>query len=99
MYTLNEHIMNKPLVSLSAGEFIELILSARGTTTEPVKPEIAYGISELSDKIGCCPATIYSLKKAGALEGAIISHIGKRIVFDVEKARTAANEFKLSRNI
>ncbi len=99
MNIMNDIMKNKPLVSLTAGEFIELLLSAKGPTAEPVKPEVAFGISELGAKIGCCPATIYSLKKAGALEGAIISHIGKRIVFDVEKARTAANEFKLSRNI
>lgn len=99
MNIMNDIMKNKPLVSLTAGEFIELLLSAKGPTVEPVKPEVAFGISELGAKIGCCPATIYALKKAGALEGAIISHIGKRIVFDVERARAAANEYKLSRNI
>ena len=99
MYILNEDIKNKPLISLSASEFIELLLSARAPMSEPAKPDVAFGIAELGEKIGCCPATVYAMKKTGALDGAIISHIGKKIVFDVAKARVAANEYKLSRHV
>lgn len=45
------------------------------------------GVDALSKELGCSPSKIYELKKMGILQGAEISHIGKPIIFDVEKAR------------
>jgi hypothetical protein len=40
---------------------------------------------------------VYTLKKIGVLDSAIVSQIGKRIVFDVNKARILADEYQKSR--
>ena len=37
---------------------------------------------------------VHKLLRDGALEPAIVSHIGKKWVFDGEKARACANEYK-----
>ena len=51
-------------------------------------------MKELAAYLGCCESTIYAIKKSGALDEAIISKIGHRIVFDAEKARELANEYQ-----
>ena len=45
------------------------------------------GVDALSKELGCSPSKIYELRKLGILQGAEISHIGKAIIFDVEKAK------------
>ena len=62
--------------------------------TEEPNTKYAYGIQELSDYIGCCQSTIYDLKKKGVLDEAIVSHVGRKIVFDAEKARVLASEYQ-----
>ena len=53
----------------------------------------AYGIRELSIAIGCCESRIYALKRLGVFDDAVVSRIGKKIVFDIEKARASACEY------
>ena len=38
--------------------------------------------------------TIYDLKKKGVLDEAIISRVGRKIVFDAEKARVLASNYQ-----
>ena len=56
--------------------------------------EYAHGITELSQKIGCCQSTIYMLKKEGVLDDAIVSQVGRKIIFNVGKARALADEYQ-----
>ena len=57
-------------------------------------PRQAIGISALADALACSPSQIATMRREGVLDGAIISHIGRNIVFDVAKARSAANAWK-----
>lgn len=60
----------------------------------PVRREQAIGIHKLAEELGCSVSILYELKKKGVLDDSIISHIGKKVVFDVEKARELANQYQ-----
>ncbi|MCQ2179035.1 MAG: DUF3853 family protein [Bacteroidales bacterium] len=81
---------------MTGEEFLQLneLRTSDHQTPMPVSHSYAHGVSELAEKIGCCQSTIYTLKKQGILEDAIVSQIGRRIVFDVEKARILADEYQ-----
>ena len=82
---------------MSGEEFCQLTMYANSSCQaggNSASKEYAYGIHELGTIIGCCDSTIYSLKKQGVLNDAIVSQIGKKIIFDVEKARRLAGEFQ-----
>ena len=89
-------IIAKPLFSLTADEFFRAATALRANAqSQPSSVKnVAYGLAELGEHIGCCQATLYALKKQGVLDAAIISHVGKKIVFDVDIAREAANTHK-----
>lgn len=53
-----------------------------------------YGIQALAAYIGCCPSTIYELKKNDVLRPAIVSQVGKKIVFNAPLARDLADAYK-----
>lgn len=52
---------------------------------------LATGIQELAACFGCSPATICNLKRDGVLDDAVVSWIGRKIIFDVDKARELAD--------
>ncbi len=56
-------------------------------------PSFAVGLQDLAKELGCSASTLYAIKKNGALNDAIISRIGRKEVFDIEKARTLANDY------
>ena len=88
-------LLAKPLWQMTGEEFLELQRNALGVQAiEDPKTKYAYGIQELSDYIGCCQSTIYDLKKKGVLDEAIISRVGRKIVFDAEKARVLASNYQ-----
>lgn len=85
-----DEISRKPVSMLFACELVDLIedaviLKTKGTQTTVVKR--AYGYQELATWLGCSPAKIYDLKKSGVLKDCIVSAIGKKTIFDVDKAR------------
>ena len=94
------YLLGKPLWQMTGEEFLQLNELTRGSsnpTTENNEPKLyAHGINELATKLGCCQSTVYSLKKLGILDSAIVSQIGKRIVFDVHRARELADEYQKS---
>ena len=82
---------------MSGEEFCQLTMYANSgcqTGGNTASREYAYGIHEFGTIIGCFDSTIYSLKKMGMLNDAIVSQIEKKIIFDVEKARRLAEEFQ-----
>ena len=94
-------MFQKPVWQLSCAEFCDLLkfaTAASGNEDEkdsgPSTPRYAHGIHELGGLIGCCDTTVYYLKKTGILDPAIVSQIGRRIIFDVEKARRLAAEYQ-----
>ena len=94
------YLLDKPLWQMTGEEFLQLNEMTRNNSShskEDSAPKLyAHGINELASKLGCCQSTVYSLKKLGILDSAIVSQIGKRIVFDVNKARILADEYQKS---
>ena len=66
------------------------------TTVAPGTVRIT-GVRALAIYLGCCESTIFMLRRNGVLDEAIISQIGKKIVFDGDKARVLAYEFQKNR--
>lgn len=93
-----ESLLAKPIWQMTGEEFLqlnELNNSSAGSTAQTSgSVQYAHGISELSQMIGCCQSTVYALKKEGVLDGAIVSQIGRRIIFDADKARALADEYQ-----
>ncbi len=101
MHKTNNHpLLEKPLWQMTGEEFLQLNELTRGSlnpTTENNEPKLyAHGVNELATMLGCCQSTVYALKKIGVLDKAIVSQIGKRIIFDVHKARELADEYQKS---
>ena len=94
------YLLDKPLWQMTGEEFLQLNELTRGSsnpTTENNEPKLyAHGVNELAAMLGCCPSTVNSLKKLRILDNAIVCQIGKRIVFDVHKARILAAEYQKS---
>ncbi len=95
----NERLLQKMLVQMTGEELVAIFRMAateandgNGTSKEATK--YVYGIQDLAAYIGCCASTIYDLKKRGVLNGAIVSKVGKRIVFNAPLARQLADEYQ-----
>ena len=88
--------MTKFLFQMTGEEFLQLNELARHDAAPAAEPQktYAHGIGELAGVLGCSESTIYSLKKQGALDDAIVSNIGRKILFDVGKARALADEYQ-----
>lgn len=85
-------LLAKPIWQMTGEEFLQLNELTKNEPSEVPTRSFAHGIGELARMIGCCQSTVYSLKKQGVLESAVVSNIGRRIIFDVERARTLADE-------
>lgn len=80
---------------MTGKELVDLIRHAAegvNTVKEEAKRNLAYGVRELGAAIGCSESTIYTMKKTGVLDTAIISQIGRKIIFDVDKSRILADD-------
>ena len=98
----NERLLQKMLVQMTGEELVAIFRMAateandgNGTPTEATK--YVYGILDLAAYIGCCASTIYDLKKRGVLDAAIVSKVGKRIVFNAPLARQLADDYQQQR--
>lgn len=86
--------LRSKLVWQMNGDELRTIVASVISTEPQAKRTQAIGMAKLAEELGCSPSALYELKKKGVLDGAIISHIGKRLVFDVDKARELANEYQ-----
>jgi len=105
-----EDLLVKPVWQMTGEEYLELtqyaLKSAGGNETVAERMgQKAMGVHALAVELGCSDSTVYSLMRTarqedgssdggGLLRDAIVSRIGRRIVFDVEKARTLADEYQ-----
>ena len=91
-------LLAKPIWQMTGEEFLQLNELGRENAAAGEEPkeviEYAHGITELSQKIGCYQSTIYMLKKEGVLDDAIVSQVGRKIIFNVGKARALADEYQ-----
>lgn len=94
-------LLQKPIWQMTGEEFLQLNELTRNSSADSAENGntscmLVYGVSDLAKIIGCCQSTVYTLKKQGIFDDAIVSHIGKKIVFDAEKARKLADEYQKS---
>lgn len=87
-------LLSKPVWQMTGAEFCSLVRYANSQSAQQddvSKRVQCHGMKELADFLGCSVSKIYSLKSSGVLDDAIISHIGKSIVFDGKKALELAS--------
>ena len=105
-----EGLLAKPLWQMNREEYCQLTqyamsLSPRAETSPAPMGQKALGVHALALELGCSDSTIYALMRAardedgssdggGILKPAIVSRIGRRIVFDVDKARELATQYQ-----
>lgn len=82
--------MNKPLITCSAEEFLDMAVEkfaqlVSGVDEAPVKRRLVYGLAGLSQLLGCSISTAARIKKSGVL-GPAIHQTGKIIVVDADLA-------------
>lgn len=83
---------------MTGEEFLSLVQNAYCTDKEPNSLRtLCTGVHALAEYLQCCDATVYTLKREGVLNEAIVSQVGKRIVFDGEKARQLADSYQKQR--
>ena len=107
-----EGLLGKPLWQMTGEEYCQLThyaLSLSPNTGSSSPPgQKALGVHALAVELGCSDSTVYSLMRTpreddgsaeggGILQPAIVSRIGRRIVFDVDTARKLADDFQSTR--
>ena len=103
-------LLEKPLWQMTGEEYCQLtqyalsLSTGTGTASSP-SGQKALGVHALAVELGCSDSTIYALMRTpreedgsseggGILKPAIVSRIGRRIVFDVDKARELATQYQ-----
>ncbi|MCR5561113.1 MAG: DUF3853 family protein [Bacteroidales bacterium] len=88
-----EELLSKPVWQMTGQEFCELTRYAnsdsvkRNGESEVLAPRrTVKGTVNLAQELGCCAATISNLLKEGVLKRAVVSHVGRAYVFDVDIA-------------
>ena len=104
-----EGLLEKPLWQMTGEEYCQLThyalsLSPNAGSSQTPAGQKALGIHALAVELGCSDSTVYGLMRAlrvdgsseggGILKAAIVSRIGRRIVFDVDKARELAKQYQ-----
>ena len=108
-----EGLLVKPLWQMTGEEYCQLTqyamsLSPNAETSPAPMGQKALGVHALAVELGCSDSTIYALMRAvreedgsseggGILKPAIVSRIGRRIVFDVDTARRLADGYQSAR--
>ena len=103
-----KQLLNTPVWQMTGEQQYRLIQYALGNgsanngvntameTNTPFAPKCTRiaGVHALALYLECCDSLVYKLRREGVLDDAIISRIGKKIVFDGEIARRCANEYQ-----
>ena len=108
-----EGLLEKPVYMMTGEEYLELthyaLSNSPNAANRPTQAgQKALGVHALAVELGCSESTIYALMRApreedgsnvggGVLREAIVSRIGRRIVFDVDKARKLADYYQSTR--
>lgn len=93
-------LMQKPVCMMSGEELCILARYANSSSPNSPSPSgengqtSVIGIKDLAAFIGCSESTIYSIKKQGVLDPAIVAQVGRKIVFNAPLARDLANAFQ-----
>lgn len=90
-------LLRKPLCMMSGEEYVALHAYACTINTEgPEASKVTRvkGVQAVAEYCDCSPSQIAKLLREGVLDTAILSRIGKSIVFDANKARDCANVYQ-----
>jgi hypothetical protein len=106
-------LLQKPLWQMTGEEYCQLThyalsLSPNAESSASPPGQKALGVHALAIELGCSDSTVYALMRTprevddsadggGILQPAIISRIGRRIVFDVDIARKLADGYQSTR--
>ena len=90
-----EGLLEKPVYMMTGEEYLELthyaLANSPNAANRPTQAgQKALGVHALAVELGCSESTIYALMRREA----IVSRIGRRIVFDVDKARKLADGYQ-----
>ena len=110
---LIEELLKKPVCMMTGEENLELTHYALANAQNAASYQSqggqkALGVHALAVEFGCSDSTVYALMRTpreeddsaeggGILKSAIVSHIGRRIVFDVDTARRLADDYQNTR--
>ena len=90
-------LLDKPVWQLTGREFCALTYYANtiGSGDESTSNTnlLCEGVRALAKSLGCSESRVYELRKEGVFDNAVVSHIGRTIVFNVDKARSMANQY------
>ena len=103
-----KQLLSIPVWQMTGEQQFRLIQLALGngapiaTSNSTIEPDLVFapkrtriaGVHALAQYMECCDSLVYKLRREGVLDEAIISRIGKKIVFDGEVARRCANEYQ-----
>lgn len=108
-----EGLLEKPVYMMTGEEYLELTHYALSNSQNAAGHaaqggQKALGVHALAVELGCSDSTIYALMRTpreeddsaeggGILRGAIVSRIGRRIVFDVDATRRLADGYQSTR--
>lgn len=111
--TFIDGLLQKPLWQMTGEEYCQLthyaLSLSPNTGSSPALPgQKALGVHALAVELGCSDSTVYALMRTpreedgsseggGILRPAVVSRIGRRIVFDVDTARRLADDYQSSR--
>lgn len=97
-FNIND-LLGRQLWQLSCQEYLTLMryLLTQGVVnghhTSDSTPCQAIGMVALAKALGCSVSLLYGIRHKIDFAPAIISHIGRKPIFNVEVARTLANEY------
>lgn len=86
----------QPLWTMTREEFLSFLRQAIAGCEGAMHNNVVKtcsGTKELAAHLSCCESTIYALRRDGVLDDAVISQIGRRIVYNIDRARELANEY------
>lgn len=92
-----KNLLDKPLWQMTGEEYVALHAYACAINTEgreASKVTRVKGVQAVAEYCACSASQIAKLLREGVLDSAILSRIGKSIVFDADKARNSANVYQ-----
>lgn len=93
-----KNLLDKPLWQMTGEEYVALhayacAINTEGREASQVTRRLK-GVQAVAEYCACSPSQIAKLLREGVLDSAIVSRIGKSIVFDADKARNSANVYQ-----
>lgn len=94
-------LLDKFVVQMDGRDIFALVQAAMASSNTLSGTSIVHctGIHALARYLECSESQVFMLKRNGVFDGAIISRVGKKIIFDADKARAAAEKYKNEKKV